>query len=95
LNLRPDRSLTPNRVANRYIITGALLAGITVAAVARQPAVSRSRASREANAPGTRILVARLFDSQRERLNKLFDQTLNVIEDAFRAQDPGRDRRAC
>jgi len=43
-----------NRIANRHIIAGALLAGITVAAVARQLGVSRSWASREANAPGTR-----------------------------------------
>jgi hypothetical protein len=48
--------------------------------------VSRSWASREANAPGTRILVAQLLDSQRERMNELFDQTLNVIKDAFQAR---------
>jgi hypothetical protein len=57
-----------------------------IAAVARQLGVSRSWASREANAPGTRILIAELLDSQRERLNELFDQTLNVIEDAFQAR---------
>jgi putative NADH-flavin reductase len=38
------------------------------------------------NAPGTRILVAELLDSQRERVSELFDQTLNVIEDAFQAR---------
>jgi hypothetical protein len=36
--------------------------------------------------PGTRILVAELLDSQRERLNELFDQKLNVIKDAFGAR---------
>ena len=45
-----------------------------------------SWASREANAPRTRILVAELLDSQRERLNELFDQTLNVIKDVFQAR---------
>jgi hypothetical protein len=36
-NLRPSfGGLTANRIAKRYIIAGALLAGITVAAVARQ-----------------------------------------------------------
>jgi hypothetical protein len=47
--------------------------------------VSRSWASREANAPGTRILVAELLAPHRERLSRLFDQTLDVIEDAFQA----------
>jgi hypothetical protein len=48
--------------------------------------VSRSWASREANAPSTRLVIAELLDSQRERLNELFDQTLNVIKDAFGAR---------
>jgi hypothetical protein len=48
--------------------------------------VSRSWASREANAPGTRILVAELLDSQRGRMNELFDQTLNVTKDVFGAR---------
>jgi hypothetical protein len=78
--------LTANRIAKRHIIAGALLAGITVAAVARQLGVSRSWASREAHAPGTRVLVAELLDSQHERMNELFDQTLNVIKDAFGAR---------
>jgi hypothetical protein len=48
--------------------------------------VSRSWASREANAAGTRILIAELLDFQRERLKEFFDQTLNVIKDAFQAR---------
>jgi hypothetical protein len=47
---------------------------------------SRSWASREANALSTRLVIAELLDSQRERLNELFDQTLNVIKDAFGAR---------
>jgi hypothetical protein len=43
-------------------------------------------ASREANAPGTCQMIAELLDSQRERLNELFDQTPNVIKDAFGAR---------
>jgi hypothetical protein len=70
----------------QYIIAAALLAGITVAAVARQLGVSRSWASREANAAGTRILIAELLYSHRERLSRLFDQMLDVIEDAFQAR---------
>ena len=55
--------LTESRITKRYIIAGALLAGIKIAAVARQLGVSRSWASREANAPGTRNLIAVLIDS--------------------------------
>jgi hypothetical protein len=47
--------------------------------------VSRSWASREANAPGTRNLIAELLE-HRERLTALFDQTLDVIEDAMNAR---------
>jgi hypothetical protein len=48
--------------------------------------VSRSWASREANAPGTRIFIADLFELRRERVNALFDQALDVIEDAMKAR---------
>ena len=48
--------------------------------------MSRSWASREANAPGTRQLLAELLEPYRKRLNELFDQTLDVIEDAMKAR---------
>jgi hypothetical protein len=48
--------------------------------------VSRSWASREANAPGTRNLLADIFELCCERVNALFDQTLDVIEDAMNAR---------
>ena len=78
--------LTLARIEKRYIIAGALLAGIKIAAVARQLGVSRSWASREANAPGTRIFIADIFELCRERVKALFDQTLDVIEDAMKAR---------
>jgi hypothetical protein len=53
--------------------------------VARQLGVSRSWASREANAPGTRILIAELLEPHRERMSALFDKTLAVIDDAFQS----------
>ena len=65
---------------------GAVLAGIKIAAVARQLGVSRSWASREANAPGTRIFIADIFELCRERMDALFDQILDVIEDAMKAR---------
>jgi hypothetical protein len=63
-----------------------MLAGIKIAAVARQLNVSRSWASREANAAGTRQLLAELFEPHRERMNALFHQALEVIEEAMKAR---------
>jgi hypothetical protein len=78
--------LTANRIAKRCIIAVAVLAGVKIATVARQLRVSRSWASREANAPGTRVLIEELLAPRRQRLSALFDQTLDVIEDAFEAR---------
>jgi hypothetical protein len=83
---RRPPGLTANRIAKRCIIAVAVLAGIKIATVARRLRVSRSWASREANAPGTRILIAELLAPHHERLSRLFDQTLDVIEDAFEAR---------
>jgi hypothetical protein len=49
--------------------------------------VSRLLASREANAPGTRLLISELFEADRELINALFDPTLDVIEAALQARD--------
>jgi hypothetical protein len=46
----------------RYIIAGTDSPGIKIAAVARRLGMSRSWASQEANAAGTRIIVAALLD---------------------------------
>ena len=78
--------LTLARIEKRFIIAEALLAGIKIATIARQLNVSRSWASREANAPGTRIFIADIFELCRERVKALFDQTLDVIEDAMKAR---------
>ena len=79
--------LTESRITKRYIIAGALLAGIKIATVARQLGVSRLWASREANAPGTRNLLAELLEPHCKRLSALFDQMLDVIEDAMKARE--------
>jgi hypothetical protein len=78
--------LTLARIEKRIIIAEAVLAGMNIAGIARHLGVSRSWASREANAPGTRILIADLFELCRERVKALFDQTLDVIEDAMKAR---------
>jgi len=80
---RPTRWRLPNR---GEAIKLSVLAGITVAAVARQLGVSRPWASREANAAGMRCLIAELLEGHREQLSRPFNQTLDVIEDAFRAR---------
>jgi len=78
--------LTEARIEKRCIIAGAILFGIKIATVARQLGVSRSWASREANAPGTRHLMAVLLEPYRERLEVLCDQALDAIEDAMKAR---------
>lgn len=45
--------LTEARISNRHILAAAVIAGIKIATVAKQLVVSRSWASREANAQGT------------------------------------------
>jgi hypothetical protein len=45
-----------------------------------------SWAGREANAPGTRILIGELLEGHREQLNELFRLTLDLIESAFQAR---------
>ncbi len=82
---RPS-GLTEARIDKRYIIAGAILGGIKIAAVARQLGVSRSWASREANAAGTRSLIAVLLEPYREHLEALCDQALAVIADAMKAR---------
>jgi len=79
---------THDRFRQRFwaLLAGALLAGIKIATVARQLGVSRSWASREANAAGTCLAIAELLAPHRERLSRLFDKTLDVIEDAFQAR---------
>ena len=70
--------LTLARIEKRFIIAEAVLAGIKIAAVARQLGVSRSWPSREANAPGTGKLIAELLELRRERMDALCDQDLDV-----------------
>jgi hypothetical protein len=36
---------------------------------------------------GTRLLIAELFEANHERISAVFDQALDVIEDAFEARD--------
>jgi hypothetical protein len=90
-NIHPLRTRCPDRGEAIKKRSGSELPqpsspGIKIATVARQLGVSRSWASREANAPGTRMLIAELLASYRERLSAPFDKKLDVTKDAFRAR---------
>jgi hypothetical protein len=68
-------------------LKSAVLGGVKIAVAARHLGVSRARgrAGKRTRA-GTRVLIAELLEPHRERLSRLFDQTLDVIGDAFRAR---------
>ena len=72
--------LTEARIEKRYIIARAIIAGVKIAVVARQLSVSRSWASREANSPGTRQILAELLEPYRGRIGTIWKSALEVIE---------------
>jgi hypothetical protein len=78
--------MTPGRIRKRYIIAAAVISGIRIAHVARQLGVSRSWASREAHSPGVRSILAQLIEKHKERIGRLFDQSLTAIEEALQAR---------
>jgi hypothetical protein len=69
----------------RLVIAEAIFQGAKIAAIARRLGVSRSWASREANAPQTRVMLVSLLDSRAETIAALTDHAFDAIEDAFRA----------
>jgi hypothetical protein len=78
--------MTPDRIRKRYIIAAAVISGIRIAHIARQIGVSRSWASREAHSPGVRSILAQLIEKPKERIGRLFDQSLTAIEEALQAR---------
>jgi hypothetical protein len=77
--------MTSGRILKRLIIAEAIVNGSRIAAVARELGVSRSWASREANAPETRLVVADLFERNAEKINGLIRQALAVIQNGLDA----------
>jgi hypothetical protein len=69
----------------RLVIAEAIFQGATIDGIARRLGVSRSWASREANAPQTRVMLVSLLDSRAETIAALTDHAFDAIEDAFRA----------
>jgi hypothetical protein len=76
---RPDRKSSSEIVHHCRRV----LAGIKIAVVARQLGISRSWASKGADAPTTRLFIAGLLAPHRESLNGLF------------GPNPGRQRTDC
>lgn len=75
------------RQARRQKLAAAVIAGKPIADVAKEEGVSRSWASRETNAPATRVLIDKLLDSHQERIAGLIPRCLDVIENGFEAND--------
>ena len=63
----------------------ALVQGTRIATIARNLRVSRSWASREANAPQTRVMLASMLNNRAETIARLIDHAFDVIEDALQA----------
>lgn len=78
------------REGRRQAIAAGVVAGRPIAEIARTQGVSRSWASREANAPQTKLLIAELLDARRGQVEKLVDQALKAMGDAFGAKELGQ-----
>ena len=67
------------------MVAEALVQGVQIATIARNLRVSRSWASREANAPQTRVMLASMLNNRAESIGRLIDHALDAIEDALQA----------
>jgi hypothetical protein len=63
-----------------------LVGGKKIAQVARQEQLSRQWTSREAHQPQTEVLIAELLDRHGDRIEKLVERSIKVIEEAFEAE---------
>ena len=70
---------------HRLFIAEAIVQGSKIAAVARTLGVSRSWASREANAPETRVVLNALVQRRAEAVKRQIDAALTTIENALKA----------
>jgi hypothetical protein len=74
--------MSPARLKKRSIIAAAVLAGAKLAVFARQSRVSRSWASREAHAPGTRQLLQKLASDPELIESLLHKSTTGILKRA-------------
>lgn len=77
---------TATRDARRLKLAAAAIAGTPRATIARKEQISRSWASRETNAPETRLLIAHLLDEHEAKVRELIPKALAVIEEGLRAE---------
>ena len=77
--------MTRGRLFQRLLIAEAVFQGIRIASIARDLGVSRSWASREANSPGTRVILRHLVEKRAEMIAILIEHAFDVIEDGLGA----------
>src|SRR3954447_22853441 len=71
----------------RSQIAAGVIMGLKIAHVARELGVSRSWASREANSPGVRNIIAELIWAHREKIKELLMLSAKAIEGALDARN--------
>jgi hypothetical protein len=85
---------TATREARRQKLAAAIVTGKSIKQIAAEEGVSRNWASREANAPATRLLIDKILDKHSDEVEELVDAGLQAIRDCigphFRLRIPGK-----
>jgi hypothetical protein len=85
----PKKGKTPKeakRQIRRQKIAAKVVAGKPIAEIAREEGISRTWASQEANAPGTRVLIADMIDRHRDEMAELGGLAIKAVREAFEAK---------
>jgi hypothetical protein len=72
--------------ARRLRIAAGTIQGKSLAAIAREEGVSRQTIWKQAASDDVRQIVVAAVNSELERIGRLFDQGLRVIEEAYQAR---------
>jgi hypothetical protein len=83
---RDVKSNVTSADARRIQIAASVVAGQSITSTASQVGISREHASRIANASETQQIIASLVHANLERIYELFEESLKVIRQAFRAR---------
>jgi hypothetical protein len=81
----PKKTTTAGREARRTRIAASVVQGKTAFQIAAEESISRSWASKEANAPSTRLAIAALLDRHRDVVEPLITEALTVIKQSLSA----------
>lgn len=79
------KATTAGRAARRTRIAAAAVKGKSLSAIAAEEGISREWASREANAPATRLAIAQLLDRHYDVVEPLVLEALTVIRQSLQA----------